>query len=117
MQVVSTFSLRKEGGEIGWNDGELDEANEEPATIRDTDTDYDIKTEDLEELEQINKYVLDNLDVEPPACHLLPSGWSTTNSSMLCPPPTISFFFSSRITAYQALTSSSATVKVGLLIN
>ena len=116
MQVVSTFSLRKEDGEIGWNDGELDEANEEPATIRDTDTDYDIKTEDLEELEQINKYVLDNLDVDPPAGNLLPPGWST-NSSMLCPPPNIIFFFSSRITAYQALKSSSATVKVGLLIN
>ena len=117
MQVVSTFSLRKEDGEIGWNHGELDEANKETETNKDTDTDYEIKTEDLEELEHINKYVLDNLDVEPPASHLLPPGWSTTSSSLLCPPATLSFYFSSRLTAYQALMSSSATTKVGLLFN
>ena len=117
MQVVSTFSLKKEEGHISWKHGEQVEVNEETENNKDKDTDYEIKTEDLDELEHINQYVLDNLDMEPPASYLLPPGWSTTGSSMLCPPPNLSFYFSSRLSAYQALTSSSASPKVGLRNN
>ena len=114
MQVVSSFSVKKEEGEIGWVHGELDKVNEEIETIY-KDTDYEIKTEDLEEPEHINQYVLTSLDWEPLPGHLLPPGWSTTSSSLLCPPPALYFYFTSRRCAYQALTSSSASPQVGLI--
>ena len=101
MQIMGSFvedtlpCVKREQGEINEDNRELDISNENRTNLNQKyeENDMEVGHKDLEELEDIQQYVMSKLATELAPRHLLPPGWSTSSTSLLLPPPDITFYF------------------------